>query len=83
LRRTKDLPPLVGINEVATIFGIDRMTFYRWQSSGYFTIEPAKVGRTPVWTRDDIEEFAERRAPRPHGPAPSKPKRKRATAAPA
>lgn len=58
-RKTADLPDLVGVAEACDILGINRMTLKRWRDSGYFSIEPVQIGRDPVWTRDDIEGFAE------------------------
>lgn len=57
--RTSALPELLSAKEAMALMGITKMTFKRWRDSGYFAIEPAYVGKDPVWTRDDIMEFSE------------------------
>lgn len=86
LLQTPRLPDLVGAVEACEILGIQKMTLSRWLKPGSGTadwshgpdrtymIEPKRIRSGPVWTREDVEWFAQAigRQRAPAQPAASK-----------
>jgi predicted DNA-binding transcriptional regulator AlpA len=63
-------PDVVGVAEIAKLFGVARNTAWRWAQRDGFP-EPARLAAGPVWRRRDVERWAERELPLPEG-RPSK-----------
>jgi predicted DNA-binding transcriptional regulator AlpA len=55
---------LVGAAEAAELLNVPRSSVARWLKQGRFPRPLAVLRATPVWRRDDIQEFAAKRKPR-------------------
>lgn len=68
---------LVGLAEIAEMFGVERQYVFRWAKRGDFPEPVARLRMGPIWRRPDIEDWAEQakrpiktRPPRPADTAP-------------
>ncbi len=50
---------VVGITEIAVMFGVDRVSVSRWQSAGKLPPTDASLPKRPLWYRNTILKWAE------------------------
>ena len=58
---------LVGVTEVASLFGVAPNTAWRWSKEDGFPEPVARLASGPVWRRVDVEAWRRDRVPRPTG----------------
>jgi hypothetical protein len=51
---------LVGVTEIAQMFGVNRVTVSKWRAAGTLPAPDAELTRRPLWLRSTIERWAER-----------------------
>jgi len=67
------MPPaldLVGPTEIAEMLGVSRGTAFRYIARPDFPEPVARVGRTTVWNREDVERWANEHLPLREGRPP-------------
>ncbi len=50
---------VVGITEIAVMFGVDRVTVSRWHSQSKLPVTDAQLTKRPLWERQTILRWAE------------------------
>lgn len=49
---------LVGVTEIAEMFGINRVTVSKWRAAGTLPAPDAELPKRPLWLRSTIELWA-------------------------
>jgi len=67
--QSAQLPVLLGLKEMVDLFPVAEFTVYRWNTirGGRKQLPPpvVTVSGTPIWTEEQILEFAERKSLKP------------------
>jgi predicted DNA-binding transcriptional regulator AlpA len=58
---------LVGVTEIAALFGVAQNTAWRWSRDEGFPDPTARLASGPIWQRADVERWHRERVPRPTG----------------
>jgi predicted DNA-binding transcriptional regulator AlpA len=49
---------LVGVTEIAEMFGMNRVTISKWRQKGILPDPDAELTKRPLWLRSTIEQWA-------------------------
>jgi predicted DNA-binding transcriptional regulator AlpA len=61
---------ILGVSEIAALFGVARNTAWRWSREETFPAPAAELASGPIWKRVDIERWHRERQPSKGGRPP-------------